>query len=496
MARDTEQLQFGSYHPDHSATTYRTEGAATTNTCSRERIQGESWDSKQYNGSGFGPQDREATTGDTPTQTSQIQEGHEGLRNWRGLYMEGCQTVVSLSALFPHWFIMETGSTAIRLRTLFTRFLPEFIGFFFRKGPEKRQRKTRRGLDLFKFVRSLKLKAHFFGKEYDQKDIFTKQLKSKLGSKSTFIPPSSYPTIDTFEAMVMVDVSRHIANINKNHHGLRQNISQAERMALRSGGSLTPKDPGKRHSCPASDDPTSTPMACGSPLVSSRIVGGTNATDGAWPWQVTLPYRGSHICGGSVIGTQSILTATHCLELSLSPSDYTVRLGAYQLSLTSPHEITSRVDSINVCLPSTSDNFTEGMECWVTGWGRISSELNLPNPQTLQQVMTPFISTATCNQIYQVDSLIIPPDQICAGYAAGQKDSCQGDSGGPLGCKLHGFWYQIGIVSWGEGCAIPNRPGVYTLVPAYQSWLHTTEEKIIVDIVGTANSVPTTTATL
>ncbi|OCT59137.1 hypothetical protein XELAEV_18001626mg [Xenopus laevis] len=100
---------------------------------------------------------------------------------------------------------------------------------------------------------------------------------------------------------------------------------------------------------------------------------------------------------------------------SLSPSDYTVRLGAYQLSLTSPHEITSRVDSINVnsmydgstnrvCLPSTSDNFTEGMECWVTGWGRISSELNLPNPQKSSDVMTPLISTATCNQIADTSS--------------------------------------------------------------------------------------------
>uniref|UniRef100_F6R493 Peptidase S1 domain-containing protein n=1 Tax=Xenopus tropicalis TaxID=8364 RepID=F6R493_XENTR len=252
-------------------------------------------------------------------------------------------------------------------------------------------------------------------------------------------------------------------------------------------------------------DTTST-LSCGSPLVSNRIVGGTDATDGAWPWQVSLDYHGSHICGGSLIATQWIMTAAHCFEYSKSPSDYKIRLGAYQLSLISPHEITSTVDSIIVnspnssstntdialirltspitytkyilpiCLPSTSDGFTEGMECWVTGWGTIASqgEVNLPYPMTLQQVMTPLISRATCNQMYNTDSLlsvVVPLDQICAGYAAGQKDSCQGDSGGPLVCQLQGIWYQIGIVSWGEGCAVRNRPGVYTLVPAYYSWV-------------------------
>ncbi|KAM3916894.1 transmembrane protease serine 9-like [Leptodactylus fuscus] len=253
---------------------------------------------------------------------------------------------------------------------------------------------------------------------------------------------------------------------------------------------------------------TSSPPVCGSPVISNRIVGGTDASDGEWPWQVSLLYRGTHICGGTLISRQWVMSAAHCFTFYDNPPDFNVYLGRYMLSVPDNHTVISSVSDIIVhpwysysgskgdialvklsspvtytnyimpiCLPSASVIFPCGLECWVTGWGTINSGVNLPYPKTLQEVMTPIIDRTTCDQLYHlgsytssIDSIILD-DMICSGYINGGKDSCQGDSGGPLVCEVQGVWYQAGIVSWGAGCAQVYRPGVYTLVPAYTSWI-------------------------
>uniref|UniRef100_A0A8C5Q2H5 Peptidase S1 domain-containing protein n=1 Tax=Leptobrachium leishanense TaxID=445787 RepID=A0A8C5Q2H5_9ANUR len=255
---------------------------------------------------------------------------------------------------------------------------------------------------------------------------------------------------------------------------------------------------------------------CGSPAIFSRIVGGTDAVDGEWPWQVVLYVGGTFICGGSLISEQWVLSAAHCFDYSSYPSYYTISLGMYRLGGSNPHGVTVEVEQIiknsqytytgvrgdialvklkipvafndyihPICLPAASISFLSGMECWVTGWGTRSSGGSISSLNTLQKVMTPLIDYKQCDQMYHIgssistDITIILEESICSGYKEGGKDSCQGDSGGPLVCKVNGTWFQAGVVSWGDGCALANRPGVYTLVPAYESWIKTNVPELL-----------------
>jgi len=232
-------------------------------------------------------------------------------------------------------------------------------------------------------------------------------------------------------------------------------------------------------------------------MATPRIVGGTEL---AYPRElqflVSLQEAGFHFCGGSLIAPTWVLTAAHCTiggglddvkvgmhDRRYASSDDCVQTQRAKQIInhaqynpnTLEHDIALIELSTPVeyaAIPVHTGPRGEGLEAADTdviaaGWGALAWGGGPPDAP--QKVTLPIVADATCNQNYGGG---ITSGMICAGLPEGGKDSCQGDSGGPLFYNQPGEPQKlVGVVSWGDGCAFPNKPGVYTRVSRYISWL-------------------------
>lgn len=233
-----------------------------------------------------------------------------------------------------------------------------------------------------------------------------------------------------------------------------------------------------------------------------KIVGGKVAAAGAYPWQVSVgvswivdPYYG-HFCGGSVYSATWIVTAAHCVEGNV-PSEVIVTGGTSQLGtadvrrnvrriivksdydassndndialleLQAPLPLGGAIHTIPVLTPQEESTLLqEDAPMIVVGWG--ATVEGGSKVRDLRYADVPSVLRTWCNRPLAYNGQVTE-NMICAGQDG--VDSCQGDSGGPMTVSTASQPRLAGIVSWGEGCARPNKPGVYTRAANYERWI-------------------------
>ncbi|XP_058123209.1 serine protease nudel [Anopheles ziemanni] len=235
-----------------------------------------------------------------------------------------------------------------------------------------------------------------------------------------------------------------------------------------------------------------------------RIVGGSDAEPGAYPFIVGIFRDGKFHCGGSIYNEHWIISAAHCCD-NFQHHYFEVRSGMLRKRSFAPQVQVTRVTHMIVhhaysatlmandialmrvehpfhynrwvrpiCLPAKHRTTNDrdwlwgpppGTVCTAVGWGALRERGGAPDH--LKEVSVPILRT--CKHKVDRDSL-----QICAAEEEGGHDACQGDSGGPFVCKSSANpyeWYLAGVVSHGEGCARAHEPGVYTRVALFVDWI-------------------------
>ncbi|XP_055308154.1 venom protease-like [Sitodiplosis mosellana] len=244
------------------------------------------------------------------------------------------------------------------------------------------------------------------------------------------------------------------------------------------------------------------------------VVGGINSPQGGYPWMALLGYvnnlgEQSWKCGGSLITSRHVLTAAHCVIRTLTLArfgehdinsdqdgpvqdininrknrhpNFNKRLGTNDIAILHlEHDVIFSNRVRPICIPTDEPMLSRsfvGETVSVAGWGRLQEGGRSSN--VLQKLQLPVLNNFECKERFRTQGRLLSEDQfdnsiICAGDLNGGHDSCQGDSGGPMMYPVQvggrSLFYQIGIISYGIGCARVDTPGVYTRVSEFIDWI-------------------------
>ncbi|KAK2625436.1 hypothetical protein QTJ16_004748 [Diplocarpon rosae] len=224
-----------------------------------------------------------------------------------------------------------------------------------------------------------------------------------------------------------------------------------------------------------------------------EIVGGDEAASAQFPSQVALLFENRLFCGGVALNPKTLMTAGHCSQTYsanevqarfgsnvynsggtlvnitsiLTHPDYNASIVDNDISLWTLDEPIEESDTIKfITLPEQGSDLAEGEATTVSGWGTTTEGVS-SLPLNLRFADISVVARDTCSTKYEKQGTITE-NMFCA--ADPGKDSCQGDSGGPIVVKNTGVL--AGLVSWGNGCAREEFPGVYSRIGNYVSWIN------------------------
>jgi secreted trypsin-like serine protease len=245
------------------------------------------------------------------------------------------------------------------------------------------------------------------------------------------------------------------------------------------------------------------------PQIESKIINGRQSESSAWPWMAYIVFTNNDgsksMCGGTLVASQWVLTAAHCVD---DMSSAFVLLDENNLwgwggesfsasySIIHPeHDIKTkyadiallhldRPSSIKPVSLANEFNFKneEGGQALAIGWGLVSQEIENEGenilPDRLQEVDLTIQSNSIC------DSPYLPGNVICLDVLNDEKATCRGDSGGPLLLfdSTSESWKQVGITSFGyKNCSAEGGIDVFTQVDKYRQFIDSTISKSMVE---------------